>query len=157
MEASASGDDGLGSGVGSIDISGGTEPYTVYWFVLSTMETADSENLTAGEYLAVVIDSIGCKVSQEVTVEDVSAVDGMNQMPFTLSPNPTRGIIQIYDMETGLKSIDVMHSSGQHAMNQSSVTNASIDLDLSALSPGLYLIRVQSATSTQLRRVILTN
>ena len=142
---------------GSLEITGGSEPYSVTWYVLGTLEVVAPEDLVAGDYLVVVFDALGCKVTDEVNIEPLSDVFDAEVLSMTLFPNPAEDVIQIGNMDVGVKSIDVIHSSGQTAMSQSSVTNASIDLNLSALSPGLYLIRVQSATSTQFRRVILTN
>jgi len=142
---------------GSLEITGGSEPYSVTWYVLGTLEVVAPEDLVAGDYLVVVFDALGCKVTDEVNIEPLSDVFDAEVLSMTLFPNPAEDVIQIGNMDVGFKSIDVIHSSGQTAMSQSSVTNASIDLNLSALSPGLYLIRVQSATSTQFRRVILTN
>ena len=142
---------------GSLEITGGSEPYEVTWYVLGTLEVVAPEDLVAGDYLVVVFDALGCKVTDEVNIEPLSDVFDTEVLSMTLFPNPAEDVIQIGNMDVGVKSIDVIHSSGQTAMSQSSVTNASIDLNLSALSPGLYLIRVQSATSTQFRRVILTN
>ncbi len=142
---------------GSLEITGGSEPYEVTWYVLGTLEVVAPEDLVAGDYLVVVFDALGCKVTDEVNIEPLSDVFDAEVLSMTLFPNPAEDVIQIGNMDVGFKFIDVIHSSGQKAMSQSSVTNTSIDLNLSALSPGLYLIRVQSATSTQFRRVILTN
>ena len=142
---------------GSLEITGGSEPYEVTWYVLGTLEVVAPEDLVAGDYLVVVFDALGCKVTDEVNIEPLSDVFDTEVLSMTLFPNPAEDVIQIGNMDVGFKFIDVIHSSGQKAMSQSSVTNTSIDLNLSALSPGLYLIRVQSATSTQFRRVILTN
>ncbi len=142
---------------GSLEITGGSEPYSVFWYELGTLEEVDPEDLVAGDYLVVVIDALGCKVVDEVNIEPLSDVTGAAVLSMTLFPNPAQDAIQIGNMDIGLKSIDVIHSSGQTAMSQTLSVNSSIELNISALSPGVYLIRVQSANSTQLRRVILTD
>ena len=142
---------------GSLEITGGSEPYSVIWYELGTLEEVDPEDLVAGDYLVVVIDALGCKVVDEVNIEPLSDVTGAAVLSMTLFPNPAQDAIQIGNMDIGLKSIDVIHSSGQTAMSQTLSANSSIELNISALSPGVYLIRVQSANSTQLRKVILTD
>jgi uncharacterized surface protein with fasciclin (FAS1) repeats len=142
---------------GSIEITGGSEPYSVTWYVLGTLEVIDPADMVAGDYLVVVIDALGCKVSDEVSIEPLSDIFDAAVLSMTLFPNPAQDVIQIGNMESGVKSIDIIHSSGQNALRISAFTNSSIELNLGTLSPGIYLIKVQSETSTQLRRMILTD
>ncbi|MDC0140288.1 fasciclin domain-containing protein, partial [bacterium] len=100
---------------GSLEITGGSEPYSVTWYVLGTLEVVAPEDLVAGDYLVVVIDALGCEVSDEVNIEPISDVFDAEVLSMTLFPNPAEDVIQIGNMDVGFKSIDVIHSSGQTA------------------------------------------
>ena len=142
---------------GSLEITGGSEPYSVTWYVSDTLEEVNPEDLVAGVYLVVVFDALGCKVSAEVNIEPLSSVINSERLSMTLFPNPAQDIIQIGNLDAGDKSIDVIHPSGRIALSLRSFNNSTLELNLGTFAPGMYLIKVQSATSTQLRRIILTD
>ena len=157
VSASSTGDDGTGSGVGNVTITGGSEPYVVFWYVLSTMDPADPENLAAGEYLVVVQDAEGCRQSAVVLVDDTSLVSSFDQPSILTYPNPTYGPFQITHMEVGKKSIQAIHSSGRIIMEFNGIAATSMDMDLGTFAPGIYLIRIQSSAGTSMHRVILND
>ena len=72
-------------------------------------------------------------------IDDISAV--------RLSPNPTRGLVNI-DAD-GIIAVEVMDLRGRLLETSSSAT-----VDLSRYVPGVYLVRVTTATTTEVHRIV---
>ena len=72
---------------------------------------------------------------------------------FSLSPNPTTGHIdlQLHDLE--LDRLKVFDLQGRMLMEWSDLSG-SMDIDLSGLSAGMYLVRLESAGSVATRKVV---
>jgi len=60
---------GADNGAISLELSGGTAPYTIHWEDDNTISTSNREHLKAGEYVAVVSDQAGCSLHYRVVLE----------------------------------------------------------------------------------------
>ena len=83
----------------------------------------------------------------------VSAKEIIPDAAFSLSPNPTTGLInlQLHDLE--LDRLKVFDLQGRMLMEWSDLSG-SMDIDLSGLSAGMYLVRLESAGSVATRKVV---
>ncbi len=130
----------------SITVSGGTAPYTYSWSDGSTGE--DPTGLAPGEYSGTITDANGCTFEAgPVTVWDAVGVEDVEEITsFLLSPNPTRGNLNIsmtlansHDVE-----ITVFDLTGRTLISQGEyqTVQANFNLDMSDFADGIYMVRV---------------
>lgn len=93
--------------------------------------------------LANVSDITGAQTSQSAYYTSVPANLGLDDnelINLLMFPNPTTGSIHINSDEV-ISKVEVYQLSGELAMEQSS-NNTSLEMDLSALNTGMYLVKV---------------
>lgn len=86
-------------------------------------------------------------VNQLVGIKDLSN----DFTDFTLYPNPTEGMLFISSTKV-IDQINVFSTDGKLMVSQSGVSES---IDLSMLSPGVYLIEVQSEKSNGVKRIVI--
>lgn len=123
---------GDNSGRISLNVSGGTSPYTYAWN--NNAETATIDNLAAGEYSCTVTDRNYCTVSQSFTITQ----------PDLLSVQAEASNITCYGAENG--SISVSVTGGTPAYNYSWNDGIATE-DRTNLSSGDYSLTVTDANS----------
>jgi len=72
---------------------------------------------------------------------------------FQLSPNPTKGLINLQLYDLNLDRLKVFDLQGRLLMEWSDLSG-SMDIDLGSLSAGMYLVRLESAGSVATRKVV---
>ena len=102
--------------------------------------------------------------SQSITKEDLITVTdnvGINQhkrAEFTISPNPTTGKIKLTIRQgSGVAKISILNSIGIEVVNDKVVLQSGMEksYDLSSLSKGMYMIRVNVNNTIQTSKIIL--
>lgn len=86
---------GANNGAISLELSGGTAPYTVHWEDDNTVTIPNRENLKAGEYVAVISDQAGCSLPYRVMLEQPEALTVKLTDGFTLCHAQSRKITAI--------------------------------------------------------------
>ncbi len=129
---------GQASGSAIANVVGGTAPLTYTWSNGSTSQTAN--NLLAGTYTVIVIDSNGCTVTEALSITEPSALNPL----FVITDNLCAG------QNSG--SVDLTVSGGSFPYTYS-WSNGSTSEDISNLAAGSYTITVTdglgcTATST---------
>ncbi|MFN5317526.1 MAG: gliding motility-associated C-terminal domain-containing protein [Bacteroidia bacterium] len=124
---------GLNNGLIDIEVSGGTEPYAVTWNGSSS--TIDQLNLAAGTYEFILTDANNCQISQSFVIAPSIAPSLTG-----LATNPTcgndEGNIDITLTDAANPVIYTWTKDGANFANTE---------DISALSPGSYVINVSDA------------
>ncbi len=150
----------VGQGNGSISLIaiGGTGVLTYAWSHGPT--TANISDLVAGEYSVIIEDDNGCQINAQYTVNgvvsSVSNIDGLDL--FEATPNPTTGLINI-TVEMSQRAdlqLSVMDISGKvYHRATVSQSSQSLQIDLSDLAQGLYLIRLTNGHQVTTKRVAM--
>lgn len=79
------------NGTATVNIEGGTSPYSVQWNTIPEQSGLVAIDLSPGEYIATVIDDNGCTQTIEVSVElTTSLSDDTTFDAFSIFPNPTK-------------------------------------------------------------------
>jgi uncharacterized surface protein with fasciclin (FAS1) repeats len=139
-----------GTIVGTTTISGGIPPYDVEWLDAATEEVVDATNLENGTYLIVVTDELGCRVSQEITLDYSSSIAPMFTSAFRIYPNPTHGMFRLETAQNGFIQFNVFAINGTKVLEWSGPSTASGAFDLSSFPNGMYTVQViQKNTVTQ--------
>lgn len=87
------------NGAISLELSGGTAPYTIRWEDDNNATTANRENLKAGEYVAVITDKAGCSLHYRVVLEQPEALIVKLGEGFTLCHEQSRKITALPNVE----------------------------------------------------------
>lgn len=139
------------SGSITITVSGGTAPFSFNWTKNGNpfATTKDIGNLGFGNYTVVVTDANGCEISvQNIVVTNiVGASEPAWANGLSILPNPTTGQVQILFAQilTGEIEVSVLDATGRVAAKMVSTNGQTIDLDLSNLPEGIYVVRLRSA------------
>ncbi len=134
---------GQANGTINLTIFGGVPPYVVI-FEGDTID-ATITDLTAGEYTITIIDTYGCVVTVDITVDSTLGLAG-NKPSDSISvyPNPTGGRVEI-NSELAISRVVVYGSTGVLEKNEYTREDKSVNLE--NLASGLYLLQVELANS----------
>jgi subtilisin-like proprotein convertase family protein len=142
----------------SANISGGIPPYHISWNTgdTSTLLTG----LSAGYFNCTITDAIGCTISDSTSVSNATNTHELEFIQkLSVAPNPTSGQVSL---ELALQDalpldIQVLSIDGKVLMNNryGQDFNHQIQLDLSAFSNGVYMIRMYLEGEVINRKVVL--
>lgn len=76
-----------------------------------------------------------------------------NSSNFTLSPNPTSGILKINSLEESM--IEISNENGQIVVTDNVVENSSKDLNLGHLKDGIYFVKVFNKNAIKIDKIVL--
>lgn len=152
---------GVGSFSATVNINGGSAPYTYQW---STGDTAKTLNgLVVGQYYVIARDANGCKDSVDVLVSPtITAVNNLllenDGLYFDIAPNPTRGQIHadVRLPETEDILIELLNVEGKkikdvHFFHSKTAT---LDEDLSFFEAGIYFVKLTAGNYSIVKRVL---
>lgn len=128
-------------GAAAIQVYGGTPPYDVAWSN-SPSDQFFVSDLTAGWYSVLVIDANGCEWLQEFEVMQLTAVNDYDEQNCHFYPNPVSTSLNIQNCSLQNAQIFIYNTSGQ-LVKIFNGQNTS-QFDLSFLTPGVYVLTVQS-------------
>lgn len=144
-----------------IEIEGNPDGYL---YSIDGGDNFQSENLFTeledGLYTVVVIDSSGCIIhSEQVIISTLGIATPHNDLPFILSPNPTTGWIQLdlRDVEANELQCRITDIAGCEVYSASLNTSIQsiVNLDVSNLSTGSYLLRVYDGNRWGVKKLVL--
>lgn len=146
----------LPNGSAWVVASGGTPPYDYFWNDSLAQNVDSATQLTQGYYTVWVIDGNGCSDSMSVYVDGVAGTVEMFMTDFEVYPNPSKGTFQLILSESAqqmIYSIDIFSIDGKHHGSLSTLTgNQTIEVDF---PPGVYFLRMRSASSSGVKKIIL--
>lgn len=140
---------------GGIDImvTGGVAPFVYDWYIDETDDFDDDEDqtdLTAGTYVVVVKDELGCSSSEIIWVDSQLGIYNDNLDLISIYPNPTQADIQIN--LAGSFAYEIIAIDG-NVIENGQATNAA-RISLLNYPTGLYLVRVNAEGSTRVVKII---
>lgn len=147
-----------GTGDVTLNITGGTPPYTIGWSNGGT--TANQTGLAAGVYEVTVIDNGGCATVQNLRVGYAVGINDIaNNINFDIYPNPTSGVVSVeadLDINTNV-TIQVLNTIGALVSETTLSGAAQVRevVDLSAEANGVYIVKVTANGSSGVRRLVL--
>ncbi|MBL0913792.1 MAG: T9SS type A sorting domain-containing protein, partial [Bacteroidia bacterium] len=107
-----------------------------------------------GSY-AVIVTQDGCTdTSVCVTINTVGLDEAAATLELQAYPNPTDGMLNISSSVQGTAYVHIFDMSGKMLQTVFMPDAAAMKLDMSALLPGVYLLRVEAGGYTSLIRII---
>jgi hypothetical protein len=143
------------NGIGEIclDIFGAIEPLEIIWEG-KTEKTPCISGLTSGNYVAQIIDALGCIFTTSFDVQNTSSTEESNISPTYIYPNPTSGYISIHD-KSGISEIKVLSLNGDKIKTiMPNKSNEIQILDITNLASGIYYLKIIFESSTSMHKVI---
>jgi hypothetical protein len=137
-------------------------PYQFMWSNGATTE--DLTNVAPGTYTVTIIEPTGCVPNGTGTYTVGGFVSGTNDPAvinnFSLTPNPTTGLISVrMELANSVEvRVDVVNALGQVVVSRhlGNTNQVSQDLDLSNLADGTYFLRTTLDNEVAIRTVVVT-
>ena len=150
-----------GTANGAVDLTatGGAAPYTYAWDNGAVIE--DLTGVPAGTYCVTVTDNNGCTSTACAVVTYLVGTDNLGGFATLQAfPNPTEGEFKLHVAVNQATDIvaQVFGVTGQ-AVTQQTAKNTkqhTFNFDLSALAAGVYYVRIQAGTDTQVVKIAVT-
>ena len=138
---------GDSNGTASIAITqGGTLNYAYLWDDLSAQTTAIATNLITGLYEVRVTDANGCSATSFSIMFIADGISEINTL-LHIFPNPTKDKLNIQYQGFNINSLVILNVSGDIVLQKNDIKSEvenSIQLNLSALSKGMYILQLIS-------------
>jgi hypothetical protein len=147
---------------GTIDITatGGTGAYTFDWTGPdATYDTEDLSGLDEGTYTLEVTDENGCIATAEAALTDIAVGDMAVDFAVQCVPNPSTGFLFLtVNQPVNAANIQVFDAAGRLVWSASSTSIVeTFQMDLSALSTGVYQVRLTDGSRVVSQAVLLTD
>lgn len=133
-----------GEGTATINISGGVQPYSIFWNDSLSQNTYTAINLHFGMIQVTVVDSNQCLKTDSIMID---TYQGIHNIIFNsnvkIFPNPTNGIfnIEVKDLNFNDLTFEVYNDEGKLIYPKQSIDPISLTkVDLSNLVSGVYFI-----------------
>lgn len=98
------------------------------------------------------IDDLHFKTKQIPTI----LVTKASENGITISPNPSKGLIQIKGLSSETQTLEIINASGEKINAQSNITSqSSVEIDLSQQPKGIYFVRIKDTKSTTIQKVVI--
>lgn len=142
---------GVEDGAVTVLISGGQEPYTIFW---SNNENSPTiSNLSAGLYSVAVTEANNCS---RTGVVEVMVSTNIAESQFTniqVYPNPTEGILNVTS-DVKIDKLSIINIIGQAVISSNPNCN-NVKMDLSPLNQGVYLLKIESDNNIIKKKVVV--
>ncbi|MFN8393204.1 MAG: metallophosphoesterase [Bacteroidia bacterium] len=136
-------------------VSGPFPPYSYTWSTGDT--TASVSGLLPGTYTVTITDGKGCQRVDSTTVTLDQANDAASWGSLGIVPNPANGSCLISFPNPGHQScaLEVWSLDGKRVDHVSGIRGESVQLDASALSQGIYYVRITGRGISRTGRVAI--
>jgi thiol-disulfide isomerase/thioredoxin len=149
-------------GEATVEVAGGTPPYTYAWNTTPVQNTATATGLSTGTYEVIVSDANGCSTTSTVNLTTTSidkSLSNLGLSQWQVSPNPAHesvdvqiefaapqaATLRLYDQQGRVVRTQVLSTTQRYQQRW----------DLSRLSPGFYSLQVQTEQGQAQRRLIV--
>lgn len=113
---------------------------------------------STGQYEVVVTDVYGCTLSDAVniTVNVCTGLNASESLSSTVFPNPSQGLFRLQFAQVVDSDWQLLDATGR-VLRSGQVQGQQLDLDLSALAKGLYLLQGRAGTALWQHKLILVD
>lgn len=147
-------------GTASVDLAveGGTPPYQVSWNGPGGFSSGEFnfETDAPGVYNAFILDANNCILTHAVVVESTVFVDEQNQPYWTVYPNPATDRLNVRLLDQDIEVIRLIDLSGRIIEDYPAIAlDQLVQLDVSSLAPGVYVLKAFGANLTLTKRIVV--
>ena len=130
------------------------------WFFNDTqLAITSGQKLTiaqSGEYKVQVISNNGCKseLSKAYSFVIVGSTQLRGLLTVNIYPNPTNGMLYFAFAKPTTAELFIYAAEGKMVKKQSIIRRQTYEVDLSSISPGIYLIRIETKDGIMVKRFV---
>ena len=147
------------NGTATVDVVGGTPPYSYVWDVTPAQYTPTAVNLSMGEYEVMVSDVNGCIQLATIVVEQTVGIDQLkNEHQIKISPNPFKELFIVsYQEENKLeeKELNIFDLNGKLILTR--MIQSEIEINFKNQSAGIYFLAVKSSEGVFIEKIVKGN
>ena len=134
--------------------------FAAYLWQPGGQTTAQISVNQTGTYHVTVTDANGCTASDsvKVTFTYASVTEQTATTAISVYPNPSAGTVYVQMDHNGPVSLDILSINGQTVYTQKQaayISGQTVTLDLSHLTPGVYILRLAGAGITARERIVI--
>ena len=136
-------DSGSGNGTATITVFGGTPGFTFTWDDPAAQTAATATGLAFGTYNVTVTDTNGCSTSEEITIEEASAIQHRMLQYVQVWPVPAHNTLWL---NPGTEQLHwkLLDATGRQVLEGTCARLTHINLE--ALQQGVYFLRIATQT-----------
>jgi uncharacterized repeat protein (TIGR03803 family) len=137
-------------------VTGGTPPYTYSWTPAYSLSDSIG-HLSSGIYSVTVTDSNGCSQNASVDIRVVAGVNnlGTDNNDIKVYPNPSNDIVNIEFSKPVDGLLTLCNVLGEQVyVGTIANTNTVKQIDISSLSKGVYLLKIESGGQSTVKRIV---
>jgi hypothetical protein len=113
--------------------------------------------LTSGTYTVTVMDVNGCMISDSVAVGSQLGIKNINEIEFSIYPNPSTGVFQINldvnDVNNNL-TYEVLNSIGQ-VVASDKISSSIVNINIKGNDAGVYFVRIISKNGSTVKSIVI--
>jgi PKD repeat protein len=132
--------EGEDNGMITIELSGGTEPYTILWS--NGEETETITNLSPATYTVEVTDANDCIITGSFEVGSIVSIFNEEIADFGLNPNPTTGFMIVTEMPKDINRAVVIDMIGREVNLDVQKILEQDQVNVSHLAKGVYILKL---------------
>lgn len=122
--------------------------------LLSSETAQDYTPAVNGLYYVIYTDNNGCWSSSDTLNVNFVGMQVYNDLSeISILPNPSAGVITVTAQE--IIGVDIYSATGMLVRSVESMHTASLQIDLTAIAPGLYLVKVITPASVKVMQLII--
>lgn len=111
--------------------------------------------ITGGSY-AVIVGANGCVETSACVTVTIAGIDGLSATQnVVIAPNPTNGIFTIDLSKTNSKATILVYDALGKVVFNKEVEASKTEVDLTENNKGLYFVKIQTESSSEVKRIIL--
>jgi len=146
------------SGSITVNVTGGTAPYSYLWNTTPIQTTNSATQLTSGDYILTVTDDRGCTEIFTFIVPNSVGVNELNSDVFTVYPNPINETLFIKSTDLSNESSTILISdvTGKKIIEKLNVTskNNLYEIGTSELPSGIYFLQIMQSNKSTTKKLI---
>lgn len=153
-------DELFGSDGTATAVASGTGAFTYDWNNDGVGDFDDLDSiggLTTGTYTLTVMDTNGCVVTDSVVVGSQLGIENINEIKFSIYPNPTKGLFQLnLDLNDANNNLtyEVLNSIGQIVASDK-ISSSTVNINIKGNDAGVYFVRIISENGSTVKSIIL--
>ncbi len=148
---------GMPNGTASIQVQGGTPPYSYNWNDAEMQTTDLAVGLSPGSYTIIVTDANGCIFSQQVEVEETTNTADLQKLEISSYPNPTQDYLYVrqHQLTTSFE-VHLLNARGEliQIPQYEKYGDQELRFDLKNVGTGLYYLQFKNNKTTRVISVV---
>ena len=139
-------------GSASVNVSGGTAPYSYAW--VGSSETTSVITVANGTYTATITDANNCTLTADAITVAISSIQDLAISALSIYPNPVANELNVKFNANSAATIELVNVAGQVIESKNANQFANVTFNTSALNAGVYFVNIKVAEGTFTQKIV---